>query len=848
MTVIETFSFGEWVGERRKALDMAQRELALQAACAVATIKKIEGDERRPSRELAGLLASALRVPSALQATFIECARGLRPVDALAGVDAGQQSSASQPAVLVNLPVQSTPFIGRQVELAQIRDYLADENCRLLTLVGSGGAGKTRLALETARALRANFADDVLFVSLASITDAALIPGVIANALRLTLSDISEVQVLAYLRAKTMLLILDNCEQLGNGLAWLSDLLAAAPSIKMLATSRERLQLAEEWVYNVPELDTQQAIALFQQTAHRLNSVFDTAGQQSEVMTICQLVENLPLAIELAAGWTSLMSCAEIARHIQEDIDFLTASTRNVPERHRSLRAVFDHSWKLLTPAEQRAMLKLSVFRGWTADESSAIAGANLLMLRALVDKSLVRAAGNGRYDLHELTRQYAADKLREAGKEADVRQLHSQTYIKLAERQDASLYGPQAVAAFARLDQEQDNFRLALSWLLETSQRDAVRHLVDVLFLYWLRRGQWQEGERWSVEALGAVESEDSIYLCRALTRAATFISLQGRYQEAYTYSALILPMARRLQDPGTLGAVLLVMAQAVPDAQAAEAFLGELLTLFEEMGADWNPGERANTHLIYGDRLQRIGRSDQAADHYRASLEIFRRIGDVDTIAYPLGNLGRLALQAGRLDEAHQLIMESLAISRASGNRVGIVDWLRQYGSVLLAQGDVDQAQSVFEEVLALSEEMGSRRAQLDMLASLAQVGFLKNNLPMAETYARDALVGYGDIYRQLNSFQPTSDFRGTTIPFELADTLRVLALIEQAVGHAERSATLLQGVEHLMEGVPRKGSFYLEQQVEDALKAFQFPLSETLGTEKPTLDALLSYALDR
>jgi transcriptional regulator with XRE-family HTH domain len=273
----ETFSFGAWMAQRRKTLDITQRELAAQINCALATIKKIELDERRPSRDLAEALADALQIPADAQHSFVECARGLRMVDALASMKtiSHERGHRSTSPIALDLPASVTPLIGRGSELAQIAHLLDQPACRLLTLVGAGGAGKTRLAIEAARAERDHFADGAVFVPLATISTTSLIPTSIAHSLNLALSGSAEAQLFAYLRDKTLLLVLDNCEQLVEGIRWLSDLLVGAPGVKLLATSRERLQLAEEWVYTVPMLDESQSVGLFNQTALRLNSQFE---------------------------------------------------------------------------------------------------------------------------------------------------------------------------------------------------------------------------------------------------------------------------------------------------------------------------------------------------------------------------------------------------------------------------------------------------------------------------------------------------------------------------------------------------------------------------------------------
>ncbi len=270
MVETQTYSFGEWLKQRRERLRLTQRELAATVHCSLPTIKKIESDERHPSPELAGLLAASLQLPESDQAIFVGVARGERPVDSLwhAAQEVAAPVSALPSPSPIPLPKPATPFIGRTDELKAIGERLAQPGCRFLTLVGPGGVGKTRLALAAAQAQQAAFADGVAFVPLTEITDPDLIPGAIARSLGLTLSGPPAEQLLAFLHHRTLLLVLDNCEQLDGDLSLLSDLLAGAPKVKLLATSRERLHLAEECLYVVPDLA--QAAVLFTETARRV--------------------------------------------------------------------------------------------------------------------------------------------------------------------------------------------------------------------------------------------------------------------------------------------------------------------------------------------------------------------------------------------------------------------------------------------------------------------------------------------------------------------------------------------------------------------------------------------------
>ena len=643
-----TYSFGAWVSQRRKAHDLTQRALAAQAACAVATIKKIEADERRPSRELAATMAEALSIPVDWQEPFIECARGQRPVDALAEMPTHVDPVDPARSEQAVLPVANTPFVGRETDLTRIGEMLQQPDCRLLTVVGPGGMGKTRLAIEVARAQGDLFPDGAVFVPLAPVRDAALIPSAIAQGLTLPINE--SAQLLAYLRDQTLLLVLDNCEQFGDGLGWLSELLASAPGLKLLATSRERLQLAEEWVYPLLELDESPAVDLFARTALRTAPEFVAAGQAEAVLTVCQMVDHLPLAIELAAGWTPFMSCEQIAEHIQQDIDFLAANVRNMPERHRSLRAVFDHSWQLLSQAEQEALMRLSVFRGgWTVDEAEPVAGATLPVLRALMEKSLVRRLGDGRYDLHELTRQYAAEKLRDSGHERETHAAHAEAYIALVLRLYHQLVNGMAATVFPAVDTEQDNFRAILSWAIEQGEAETALRLLAELFFFWLRRGYWLEGERWLKAAIAAAGEEDNAWVAIGLSNLATYVAVQGRYAEVGPYVQRSREMAFRLEDTRALITVMELLTQATWDVEEA----GEMLRQADDLLTTWEhpmkPLRQASVHSLYGDRLRGAGLYDEAAAHFEVTLKRRSRFDDPYMRAYALGNLGRVAFYQG-------------------------------------------------------------------------------------------------------------------------------------------------------------------------------------------------------
>ncbi|RPI24995.1 MAG: tetratricopeptide repeat protein, partial [Chloroflexota bacterium] len=396
-----------------------------------------------------------------------------------------QPSSRLRPS---NLPKPSTPFIGREKELAEILSLLADPNCRLLTLAGSGGIGKTRLSIRAAETQLDDYPHGVYFVSLAPLysTDSLLLA--IADTIGFTFYGRSargetvqdpKLQLLEYLREKKMLLVMDNFEHLLDSAELLAKIAAAAPMVKFLVTSRERLNLPGEWVLDIQGMsypddgpseawEAYPAVELFLQSARRAQANFVLANSDRlHINRICQLVDGMPLGIELAAAWVKMMSCQEIAQEIEKSLDFLMTSLRGVPERHRSIRAVFEHSWNLMSEGEREALRRLSVFRcGFQREAAGRVAEATLARLSALTDKSILRRGPSGRWDLHEVLKQYAAAKLDETPAEkTDTNQRHSEYYLGLLGQLNGKLRGPAAREAIEQIEEEYENIRLAWSW-----------------------------------------------------------------------------------------------------------------------------------------------------------------------------------------------------------------------------------------------------------------------------------------------------------------------------------------------------------------------------------------------
>ena len=746
-----------------------------------------------------------------------------------------------------NLPTPTTPFIGRSQELTTVTTQLRQDDVRLVTLLGPGGIGKTRLAIEVARAVQTKFADGAIFVPLAAVTEPTQIPQAILQAMQLPLAgnDPPLVQVQRLLRRRHLLLVLDNFEQLMEGATMLSELLAAAPKLQLLVTSRERLNLAEEWLFPVPELD--EAVALFGQTAVRVQPNFDVSVEETAVNHICQLVGGHPLAVELAASWTRFMPCTQIAAQIEQDLDFLANAPRNAPERHRSLRALFDHSWQLLTPVEQNALAKLSIFRGGFAPEQAAsVAGATWPILLGLVDKSLVEARGDNRFDLHELTRQYAATKLATSGQTEVVQQAHFAAFMALAEQLNHWFTSPDAAASFRRSEREHDNYRAALRWGMAHKPIESVLELEHYLFAFWLRGGYWQEGEQWLSNASAKAPPEDSVYFCLALAQEAVLAALQGHFAKAQPKTQRAYAMARRLEEPWPLVVTLQIQGQSRPDLAEALAAYREAIAICEERLDD----PRFNGFLgsllgLQGDRLLRAGMIEEARASLSASLAHLRALGDNFWIAYPLGNLGRMALQEGDLDEAHEMISKSVPIVRNSGNRGGIADWLFRLGQVQLYRGEWAEAELNLQETLRLYEETDNSFGPPGVLSNLALLAIERGDVETAVALIQDCFTRYNKLRREVRKVNFSADF------LEYSDTLDSLlhaGLVAQAQGDWQTAVACFVFFER------RAGGYVMIRPLQERVTAAKVAIQANLSPDayetavaqakQLTLNQLLAY----
>jgi predicted ATPase/DNA-binding SARP family transcriptional activator len=673
-----------------------------------------------------------------------------------------------------NLPAPTTPFLGRTEELGQIAALLGDPACRLLTLLGVGGVGKTRLAVQAAQQQvddpQFSSKDGVFFVSLAAASTINEAIPLIIGALGEDLAGKRDPksQLLGCLQTQQMLLVLDNFEQLAPEAAVLSELLQAAPGLKLLVTSRERLNLYEEWLLDVrglllppphpqagalrarqeplatrqqapqPKLEAYSAVQLFAQRARRLKLDFDLDVEAAAVVHICRLLEGLPLGIELAAGWVRTYRCAQIAQEIERDLDFLSTTVQNVPARHRSLAAAFDHSWRLLDAAEARLFRHLTAFRG-SFDETAAqaVAGASPLMLAQLADKSLLQRLSGSRYVVHELLRQFGAEKLSESERYV-VGSAHSRYYAALvaARRQhQATAHEPAALAA---LQVEYENIRSGWQWTIGQIQEQAVspvrsRQIVELvqqytpmLAYFLLRQGRYREGQ-----ALFTQAAQVMLAAGWQTGEAQARDTGHSAVPNPQSPSPLVLAQIRSWQGE---------FAFHLSQFAEVESLIAGVLPIFERVGA-WDEAVAALSRL--GAAYLRMGRYTEAEATLREGLAYARRDGDPTSMATPLNLLGNLYGNQGRFEEGRACHEQCLAIYRASGYQRGIANILNNLGSNFARSGQPELALPLYQETYDIALAIGERQTTAVALSNLGSVSRSLGRYDDARRYYGESLV---------------------------------------------------------------------------------------------------------
>jgi non-specific serine/threonine protein kinase len=664
-----------------------------------------------------------------------------------------------------NLPLQLNRFVGREREVAAVRELLV--NTRLLTLTGAGGSGKTRLALQVATDLREEFAHGIWWVELAALSDPLLVPQVVASVVGLPeRAGRSVTEALSEaLRPKQLLLVLDNCEHLLAATVGLIEaLLHTCPHVRVLVTSRQALAITGETTWPVLPLrvpDTNQpppiealrineAVQLFVERARSVLPSFTlTPENASPVVQLCRRVDGMPLAIELAAARIRALSVEQIVARLDDACRLLTGGSRSALPRQQTLRAAMDWSYGLLSAHERAVFRRLSVFAGSFSLEAAEAIGAGeaedpydvLDVLSSLIDKSLVlmeHRRGEARYRLLETIRQYGQDKLQECEEAANVRRRHRDWYARLAEQVESEILDARQKSVFDRLEVEHDNLRAALGWSLEQQEAETAAQIGAAISRFWLLRGYMSEGRRWLERALSAFVARNAAR-AKALNVAAILASLQDDNTTARTLVEESLELSRELGDKKQTGYALYTLgrlARVEGHYARAVTFLEESLSIFRELG---RKDDIALVLSDFGLTVLYLGEYERATALCEASLALSREMGDLRGIASWLANLATVTLARGDAKRAAVLCDESLAIRKALGYKGGCAHTLAIMGRIALDQGAYERAAACYKESLTLRQETGEKEGIATALEGLAAViGMQGRPVSAARLYA--------------------------------------------------------------------------------------------------------------
>ncbi len=585
-----------------------------------------------------------------------------------------------------NFPAYNSPFVGREEELSRIASALNDPACRLLTLTGPGGMGKTRLALEAPRVQSQQFQDGTFFISLQALNSSEFVVRAIAEALDFQFSDDEppRQQLLDYLNKKSCLLVLDNFEHLLDAATLIEEITRSAPNVKTIITSRERLNLREEWILEISGLpfppdeaessiEQYDAVALFVQHAQRVHSSFFLDEKRiPAVIRICRLVEGMPLGIELAAAWVRVLPCEQIATEIERSLDILETPARNMPPRHRNIRAVFSPTWERLSAVERNVFMKLSVFRGgFTLDAATQVAEASLQTLSALVDQSLLRIDANERYIIHELLRQFGEEQIVLSGMSDAIHNSHSVYYTSFLKLCWSRLTGNDIKSALHEINIELENIRMAWDGAVNHRKAGEIEAALDSLWFYYDQGSRYHEGVQLFASAVNRLQtssSDQGDLWAKVLARYGALCRmtlLRERSKVLLEESVILL---RRTGATHDLAFALARLSAVTPEDSKRQEYLEESLALYNELGDPWGISEVLNwlcnfyleEHFQRGSR-ENLGRIQR---HVQEILTVNQQLGRLNDVARGYLNLGETAYCLGEYDQAREHFTQSLAL----------------------------------------------------------------------------------------------------------------------------------------------------------------------------------------
>jgi predicted ATPase/transcriptional regulator with XRE-family HTH domain len=723
--------FGVRLKKLREVAGLTQEELASRAGLTAKAVSALErGERRRPYPHTVRSLSEALELPDAERASLLAAVPGR-------GEKASTPATGAPPTVL---PTPTTALVGRERDVETVVALIGQPEIRLLTLTGTGGVGKTRLATEAARASLAAgvFPDGIVFVALASLGDAALVIPTIARSLP-TAGEAEgrspRESLRAYLRDKRLLLVLDNFEHLLGAAPEVVALMEACPGLTVLATSRAPLRVRGEREYPVPPLDVPDptrvprledvvgapAVELFVQRAREASPTFEPSeANAAAVAAICWRLDGLPLALELAAAKTRFLGPTALLSRL--DRALAASGARDLPERQRTMRATLDWSYGLLQEPEKDLFARLSVFAGgFTLEAAETVGEARgsgdedvLELLGRLVEQSLIVAEPDEddiRYRMLEPVRQYALEKLEESGDGEEARLRHAGYFLALAERARPRLRGREEGEWLDRLETELGNLRTAIGWSLGQEDGEMGLRLAAELWYFWYKRGHMSEGRRWLEEALGKGTAPITAR-AEALNGAGALARNQADYEQAQEWLEESLVLKRELGDKKGAAEVLINLGTVAfdrGDYPRSAALESESLSLWRELGDRWGIALALNN---LGITVRARGALAEAASLYEESLDLFRALEDRAGIAMVLSNLGAVAEGEGEYAKAATFYQESLEMYREVGEKRGIALLTGRLGGIARIQGDYARAAALYDESLLLHRELGDRR----------------------------------------------------------------------------------------------------------------------------------------
>jgi predicted ATPase/DNA-binding CsgD family transcriptional regulator len=657
---------------------------------------------------------------------------------------------------IYNLPPQSTAFVGRQSELFDIVSRFQDENCRLLTLVGSGGTGKTRLAIESIQHLiESDFEHGVFYVPLAPLTSADSIVTTIINILSIVINEdgTPKDELLKFLSQRNLLLVMDNFEHVLEGVDIVADILKNTDRVKILATSRETLNLSIEHVWHVrgmryPDTDEPEdinqydALTLFVERAMQIRRDFSPSDEQIAIIQICQQVDGLPLAIELAAGWLKTLSCTGILKQIEQGIDFLATRNRDVPERHGSIRAVFNHSWDLLSTDEKAVFPRLAVFRGgFTLEAAKHVANADLMVLSGLVDKSMVRRDYVGRYDLHELMRQYAEERLQKSSEVNATNKHHSSYFADFMMNRTPDLKGRRQVESLNEIHVDFDNIYTAWRYACHESLYDELDQMIEGIFVFFDIARHPPISKDIYQYALSNLDSSTNIEHLRLKNYIKVLYLYSTNLHTAINRKQVVHETQQCLESAEGYGdqltkllCVRLIELHRTYDIQ-------ETLALSESIGDPYYICTSLD-FICFHYAFPQLNCDDVALYHINRYRDIAREIGNVDAQATAYSHLLQRARYCESLEQMQGYIDQATRLYQQTKNQHGLLICRGISTMVQFRLGNLSSAEKQLTKLLDDAARIGWQHVVPYAFTSLGRIAAISENYTGAQQHLTHAL----------------------------------------------------------------------------------------------------------